>query len=411
MGEPKLRFKADDGSEFPDWEDKTLGELFTFVTEKNKDGHINNVVTNSAERGLVPQREYFDKDIAVDGNTKGYTVIRKGDFVYNPRKSASAPFGPFNIYERDEVGIVSPLYTCLTPYDDEMAPYLSWYFKTNRWHPYIVTHGAQSGARHDRVGMTVALMEGIPVLLPSLPEQRKISDFLSAVDAVIAAQQAEVDAWEQCKKGVMQKLFSQEVRFKADDGSEFPDWEEKTLGELCAPLTYGMNAAATKFDGENRYIRITDIDDETHALLPNDIVSPSGELDDKYLVKKGDILLARTGASTGKSYLYHPKDGKLFYAGFLIKAHVLPSSDDYFIYSQTFTDRYWKWVKTASMRSGQPGINANEYASYSFAVPSLPEQRKIADCLASMDEVIQKSKDELAKWRDLKKGLLQQMFV
>ena len=411
MGEPKLRFKADDGSEFPDWEDKTLGELFTFVTEKNKDGHINNVVTNSAERGLVPQREYFDKDIAVDGNTKGYTVIRKGDFVYNPRKSASAPFGPFNIYERDEVGIVSPLYTCLTPYDDEMAPYLSWYFKTNRWHPYIVTHGAQSGARHDRVGMTVALMEGIPVLLPSLPEQRKISDFLSAVDAVIAAQQAEVDAWEQRKKGVMQKLFSQEVRFKADDGSEFPDWEEKTLGELCAPLTYGMNAAATKFDGENRYIRITDIDDETHALLPNDIVSPSGELDDKYLVKKGDILLERTGASTGKSYLYHPKDGKLFYAGFLIKAHVLPSSDDYFIYSQTFTDRYWKWVKTASMRSGQPGINANEYASYSFAVPSLPEQRKIADCLASMDEVIQKSKDELAKWRDLKKGLLQQMFV
>lgn len=411
MGEPKLRFKADDGSEFPDWEDKTLGELFTFVTEKNKDGHINNVVTNSAERGLVPQREYFDKDIAVDGNTKGYTVIRKGDFVYNPRKSASAPFGPFNIYERDEVGIVSPLYTCLTPYDDEMAPYLSWYFKTNRWHPYIVTHGAQSGARHDRVGMTVALMEGIPVLLPSLPEQRKISDFLSAVDAVIAAQQAEVDAWEQRKKGVMQKLFSQEVRFKADDGSEFPDWEEKTLGELCAPLTYGMNAAATKFDGENRYIRITDIDDETHALLPNDIVSPSGELDDKYLVKKGDILLARTGASTGKSYLYHPKDGKLFYAGFLIKAHVLPSSDDYFIYSQTFTDRYWKWVKTASMRSGQPGINANEYASYSFAVPSLPEQRKIADCLASMDEVIRKAKDELAKWQELKKGLLQQMFV
>ncbi|MFQ7492426.1 MAG: restriction endonuclease subunit S [Bifidobacterium bifidum] len=109
--------------------------------------------------------------------------------------------------------------------------------------------------------------------------------------------------------------------------------------------------------------------------------------------------------------MYHPKDGKLFYAGFLIKAHVLPSSDDYFIYSQTLTDRYWKWVKTASMRSGQPGINANEYASYSFAVPSLPEQRKIADCLASMDEVIQKSKDELAKWQELKKGLLQQMFV
>ena len=200
------------------------------------------------------------------------------------------------------------------------------------------------------------------------------------------------------------------LRFKADDGADFSGWEEKTLGELCAPLTYGMNAAATKFDGENRYIRITDIDDETHALLPNDIVSPSGELDDKYLVKKGDILLARTGASTGKSFLYHPKDGKLFYAGFLIKAHVLPSSDDYFIYSQTLTDRYWKWVKTASMRSGQPGINANEYASYSFAVPSLPEQRKIADFLSAVDAVIAAQQAEVDAWEQRKKGVMQKLF-
>lgn len=205
-------------------------------------------------------------------------------------------------------------------------------------------------------------------------------------------------------------MVAPKLRFKADDGSDFSGWEEKTLGELCAPLTYGMNAAATKFDGENRYIRITDIDDETHALLPNDIVSPSGELDDKYLVKKGDILLARTGASTGKSFLYHPKDGKLFYAGFLIKAHVLPSSDDYFIYSQTLTDRYWKWVKTASMRSGQPGINANEYASYSFAVPSLPEQRKIADFLSAVDAVIAAQQEEVDAWEQRKKGVMQKLF-
>lgn len=200
------------------------------------------------------------------------------------------------------------------------------------------------------------------------------------------------------------------LRFKADDGSDFPNWEEKTLGELCEPLTYGMNAAATKFDGENRYIRITDIDDETHAFLSNDVVSPSGELDDKYLVKKGDILLARTGASTGKSYLYHPKDGKLFYAGFLIKAHVLPSSDDYFIYSQTLTDRYGKWVKTTSMRSGQPGINANEYASYSFSVPSLPEQRKIAGLLSAVDDVIAAQEAEVAAWEKRKKGVMQKLF-
>lgn len=203
----EVRFKADDGSDFPDWESTTVGELFTFVTEKNESGRISDVITNSAEHGLIPQREYFDKDIAVEGNTEGYIVIHKGDFVYNPRKSTIAPFGPFNIYERDEVGIVSPLYTCLTPRDGETAPYLSWYFKTSRWHRYIVTHGAQGGARHDRVGMTNALMKGIPVMLPSLPEQRKIADCLTSLDDVIAKAKDELNAWRELKKGLLQQMF------------------------------------------------------------------------------------------------------------------------------------------------------------------------------------------------------------
>lgn len=419
MGEPKLRFKADDGSDFPKWEEKMFWDVFANLTNNTLSRECLN-----AESGQARNIHYGDVlvkygavvDVQRDGapfvnpdvECKRWDCLKDGDVVIADTAEDETVGKAVEISNAGSDIVYSGLHTIACRPKEEFAPgYLRNYINSMSYHdqlrPYMQGIKVTSVSKTN-IGLT-------HLLVPTLPEQRKIADFLSAVDAVIAAQQAEVDAWEQRKKGVMQKLFSQEVRFKADDGSDFPDWEEKTLGELCSPLTYGMNAAATKFDGENRYIRITDIDDETHALLPNDIVSPSGELDDKYLVKKGDILLARTGASTGKSYLYHQKDGKLFYAGFLIKAHVLPSSDDYFIYSQTLTDRYWKWVKTASMRSGQPRINANEYASYSFAVPSLPEQRKIADCLASMDEVIQKSKDELAKWRELKKGLLQQMFV
>lgn len=419
MGEPKLRFKADDGSDFPKWEEKMFWDVFANLTNNTLSRECLN-----AESGQARNIHYGDVlvkygavvDVQRDGapfvnpdvECKRWDCLKDGDVVIADTAEDETVGKAVEISNAGSDIVYSGLHTIACRPKEEFAPgYLGNYINSMSYHdqlrPYMQGIKVTSVSKTN-IGLT-------HLLVPTLPEQRKIADFLSAVDAVIAAQQAEVDAWEQRKKGVMQKLFSQEVRFKADDGSDFPDWEEKTLGELCSPLTYGMNAAATKFDGENRYIRITDIDDETHALLPNDIVSPSGELDDKYLVKKGDILLARTGASTGKSYLYHQKDGKLFYAGFLIKAHVLPSSDDYFIYSQTLTGRYWKWVKTASMRSGQPRINANEYASYSFAVPSLPEQRKIADCLASMDEVIQKSKDELAKWRELKKGLLQQMFV
>lgn len=104
------------------------------------------------------------------------------------------------------------------------------------------------------------------------------------------------------------------LRFKADDGNAFPDWEEKKLGDVCDPLTYGMNAAAVKFDGKNKYIRITDIDDKSHRYVADEFVSPDGELDDKYLVSENDILLARTGASVGKSYIYDKKDGKFIMA-------------------------------------------------------------------------------------------------
>lgn len=203
----EVRFKADDGSDFPDWEECTVGELFVPVVKKNKDGSIQNVITNSAQYGLIPQRDFFDKDIAIKENTSNYTIIQNGDFVYNPRKSTTAPFGPFNIYERDEAGIVSPLYTCLTPKYKEMTPYLSWYFRTNKWHPYIVTHGAQSGARHDRVGMTATLMNGIPVIYPSLPEQQKIADCLSALDAVIEQQKETLEKWQELKKGLLQQMF------------------------------------------------------------------------------------------------------------------------------------------------------------------------------------------------------------
>lgn len=200
------------------------------------------------------------------------------------------------------------------------------------------------------------------------------------------------------------------LRFKADDGSEFPEWEEKRLGDICKPLMYGMGAAAIPYDGQNKYIRITDIDDESHKYKSNDIVSPAGMLEEKYLVCKGDILLARTGASTGKSYLYDEKDGKMYFAGFLIKAHVNEECDAKFIYAQTLTTKYMNWVKLTSMRSGQPGINANEYSSYAVSIACIPEQRKIASFLSTIDEIIQSTESELNAWQERKKGVMQKIF-
>lgn len=192
--------------------------------------------------------------------------------------------------------------------------------------------------------------------------------------------------------------------------SEFnTPWKQVTLGEVCADAAYGMNSAATAFDGSNKYIRITDIDDESREFSPSPLTSPSGTLDNKYLLRDGDIVFARTGASVGKSYLYKKNDGKLYFAGFLIRLSI-NKANPCFIYNQTLTRKYRKWVKIYSMRSGQPGINAEEYKEFDFAIPSSEEQNKIADFLSSVDEkitLLNKQYDRLCQY---KKGMMQKIF-
>ncbi|WP_415783493.1 restriction endonuclease subunit S [Elizabethkingia bruuniana] len=186
------------------------------------------------------------------------------------------------------------------------------------------------------------------------------------------------------------------------------EWETKKLGEVATNVMYGMNAAATNYDGENQYIRITDIDEQTRLFCPNPLSSPDGELDNKYLLHKGDILFARTGASVGKSYLYNDKDGKIYFAGFLIRLNVR-AEDPYFIFSQTLTEKYQRWVLTMSMRSGQPGINAEEYKLLPIVIPSIQEQEKISSFLSLIDSRIQTQNKIIEQLETLIKGLCQNL--
>lgn len=170
-----------------------------------------------------------------------------------------------------------------------------------------------------------------------------------------------------------------------------------------------MNAAAKNYDGVNKYIRITDIDEASSAYTDKDIVSPDGVLTDNYLVNNRDILLARTGASTGKSYLYKKSDGNLYFAGFLIRANVT-THDPYFVFSQLHTHRYWRWVSIMSARSGQPGINSQEYSSFPIFTTSIDEENKIAKLLSLLDERIATQNKIIDKLQSLIKGIRNDVF-
>ncbi len=404
MNEPKLRFKADDGSEFPDWEEKKVANLFSKIKEKNKDGKIQNVITNSAEFGLINQRDFFDKDIAVDGKTENYTIIKTGDFVYNPRKSKQAPYGPFNCYQLEEHGIVSPLYTCLRTKGIANAEYLLWYFQSGAWYRFIYENGAQNGARHDRVGMTDSLMQDIPVYVPrSLEEQQKIADFLSTIDTVIEKQKVTVEAWEERKKGVMQKLFSQEVRFKADDGSEFPDWEEKKLSELLKKIIEKNRLdlpALTIIQGAGTIRR-----DESERRITYD----EKGLKNYKAVQKNDFIVHLRSFEGGLEIAN--QDGIVSPAYHVYRGNDTVNALFYYPYfrSSNFIEGKLS-VCVTGVRDGK-NIEMNSFDELLIPHPCFAEQQKIADCLLSLDDVIENQKATLAAWEEMKKGLLQQMFV
>ena len=188
------------------------------------------------------------------------------------------------------------------------------------------------------------------------------------------------------------------------------EWKMATYGDIAKGFDYGMNAAAKSFDGNNKYIRITDIDEVSSQYLYDDVVSPDGELEDRYLVKENDILLARTGASTGKSYLYRNSDGKLYFAGFLIRANIY-KHNSYFVFSQLHTLRYKKWISVMSARSGQPGINSQEYASFPVYTTSLQEEDKIATFLKLLDERIITQNKIIEDLKKLKSAIIEKEYT
>ncbi len=191
------------------------------------------------------------------------------------------------------------------------------------------------------------------------------------------------------------------------------EWVEKKLGDcLLQKPDYGMNAPAVPFSNNlPTYLRITDISEEGNFLAVGK-VSVDREAKENDYLSDGDIVLARTGASVGKSYKYRKKDGELVFAGFLIRAKPNPEKlDSELLFQFLSTSNYWKWVLAVSVRSGQPGINGTQYANMPIYLPSkIKEQKKIASCLSSLDELLTTHKDKLQALKDHKKGLLQNLF-
>ena len=263
--------------------------------------------------------------------------------------------------------------------------------------------------------LTVPQLSSYDICFPSdIGEEVKIGEYFHKLDTLITLHQRKCEETKTLKKYMLQKMFPQngrkvpEIRFVGYTDN----WKQCKLSEISETFEYGLNVAAKKFDGKNKYIRITDIDDISHEFILDNVTSPDTDLTnaENYKLEEGDILFARTGASVGKTYMYRNSDGLVYYAGFLIRAKINKSINHEFIFQNTLTKDYKKYITITSQRSGQPGVNAQEYSEYRVMIPNRDEQDKISVYLRNLDNIVSLNQRKCDYFKEVKKYMLKNMF-
>ena len=267
---------------------------------KNKNNETDLPLTISSKDGLVDQISFFNKTVA-SKDMSGYYLLMNGEYAYNKSYSVGYDFGSIKRLERYPMGALSTLYICfaLKKYNSD---FIKSYFDSLKWYKEIYMISAEGARNHGLLNVpTDEFFASFHYITENKVEQAKIAKLMEFIVQRIRKQQALVDNLKKYKRGLLDKLL--------EDNATDVNWRIVKLQDVATGFGYGMNSAATSFDGVHKYIRITDIDDDSRQYLSDNLVSPSDTPDERYKVKTNDNLFARTGASEGKSYFYTPEDG------------------------------------------------------------------------------------------------------
>ena len=406
---PAIRFKG-----FSDaWEQRKLSEIADKVTEKNAGLQYVETFTNSAEFGIISQRDFFDHDIAKLGSLDGYYIVKSEDFVYNPRISTSAPVGPINRNKLGRTGVMSPLYTVFRPHDIDTT-YLEYFFKCGYWHSFMNFNG-DSGARSDRFSIKDNVFFQMPIPIPHIDEQRKIGELLTRLDHLITLHQRKFEKLTNVKKSMLEKMFPQngssypEIRFKG-----FTDpWEQRKLGDVGE--TYTGLSGKTKADfghGQARFITYMNV--FSNPISNPEMTEPI-EIDPKQNeVEVGDVFFttsSETPEEVGMSSVLLEKRGKIYLNSFCFGFRPTEKIDSYYLAYMLRSESAREKIILLAQGISRYNISKNKVMEIAVSFPSLDEQKMIGQYFSQLDHLITLHQRELEKLQNIKKSMLEKMFV
>lgn len=402
MKKPSIRFKGFT----EDWEQRKLGEVADKVTEKNIGLQYIETLTNSAEFGIISQRDFFDYDIANIGSLDGYYIVRNKDFVYNPRISSTAPVGPINRNKLDRTGVMSPLYTVFRTHDVDTT-YLEHFFKSKCWHSFMNFNG-DSGARADRFSIKDSVFFEMPVPIPHIEEQRKIGECLTHFDRLITLHQRKYDKLVNVKKSMLEKMFPREgknipeIRF-----SGFTEtWEQRKLGEIVG-IYDGVHQTPKYQDGGIMFLSVENI----ATLQSSKYISEDDfKRDYKVYPQENDILMTRIG-DVGTTNVITDNSLKAYYVSLALLKY--KSTNPYFLSNAIQSDYVKNGLANRTLKTAIPmKINKDEIGKVDVMLPtSVKEQTKIGTYFRNLDNLITLHQREVEKLKNIKKSCLEKMFI
>lgn len=399
MPEPKVRFKRDDGNSYPAWVSTRLSDLFQRINERNN-GQFDNT------KWISVAKMYYQNPDKVQSNnidTRTY-VMRYGDIAFEGHPNDEFMYGRFVLNDIGD-GVISELFPIYRFRKEYVLKYWKYAIQVEKvMAPVYRKAITSSGASSNKLNEDDFLRESIYV--PCLEEQQKIADFLSSVDDVITASEEELANLETQKKAVIKRIFSQEVRFKRADGSDFPEWVSTHLTDLFQRVNERNNgqfdntkwiSVAKMYYQDPDKVQTNNIDTRTYVMRYGDIAF-EGHPNADFMYGRFVVNDIGDGVISELFPIYrHKKDYVLKYWKYAIQVEMIMAP----IYRKAIT----------SSGASSNKLNEEDFLRESIPVPSLEEQRLIADFLSDFDEAIAAAKKEMELWKELKKGLLQQMFV
>ena len=385
---PEIRFKG-----FTDpWEQRKLSEITDKVTEKNAGLQYVETFTNSAEFGIISQRDFFDHDIAKLGSLDGYYIVKNEDFVYNPRISTSAPVGPINRNKLGRTGVMSPLYTVFRPHDIDTT-YLEYFFKCGYWHSFMNFNG-DSGARSDRFSIRDNVFFQMPIPIPDIDEQRKIGELLTCLDNLITLHQRECISFT----GRADRLI-----LTANKKRTTSSWEQRKLGEMGQ--TYTGLSGKTKDDfghGQARFVTYMNV--FSNPISNPEMTEPI-EIDPKQNeVEVGDVFFttsSETPEEVGMSSILLEKRGKTYLNSFCFGFRPSEKIDSYYLAYMLRSESTRAKIILLAQGISRYNISKNKVMEIAVSLPSLDEQKMIGQYFSQLDNLItlHQRKPFLMKWR------------